>query len=132
MPLSWSSSSPRTRRRSVVVAERAAFAVSVMAALVLVVPIVLWAQFGDGDPLRTLEVTLGAAILCWAVAHRGQQPAEAPTPPPSGPPRVHGTPPPCRHELRQAESLPRHARNVSCHAARRPRDRRPARRRTRP
>ena len=52
-------STPSSRPRA-----SAPAATIVAAGLLLIAPIVLWARFGDGDPLHAAEVALGAAILC--------------------------------------------------------------------
>ncbi|MGI8731181.1 MAG: hypothetical protein ACR2LK_14585 [Solirubrobacteraceae bacterium] len=41
-----------------------------IAAILLVVPIVLWAQFGDGDLRHAIAVAIIATLLCWCFIHR--------------------------------------------------------------
>ena len=105
----------------------------VAAGLLLIAPIVLWALFGDGDPLHAAEVALGAAILCWAVGQRsgrGSQPAPAPAPParsrPVTPPAV------CNEVPDRPAGASRLSRDVGCAASENALERRSARRRTRP
>ncbi len=90
----------------------------VIAAALLVVPIVLWAQFGDGDPRHAIAVAIIATLLCWCFIHRldaggapdavyaerdGHQDRS-----PAGEPRLdHDRP----------ARAPRLARDVGCHAA---------------
>lgn len=106
-----------------------------LAAALLIVPIALWATFGDGTPQRSLEVALGAAVLSWAVARRAEERDAAAAPPE---PRTAGRPiarmptTTCDSEQRRAEPAKRPARNLGCHAAERSLAQRSPRRRTRP
>jgi hypothetical protein len=106
-----------------------------LAAALLIVPIVLWATFGDGTTQRSLEVALGAALLSWAVARRAEDRDAAAAPPePRTPARPIARTPTttCDSEQRRAEPAKRPARNVGCHAAERSLEQRTPRRRTRP
>ena len=101
----------------------------VAAGLLLIAPIVLWALFGDGDPLHAAEVALGAAILCWAVGQRsgrGSQPAPPARSRPVTPPTV------CNEVPDRPAGASRLSRDVGCAASENALERRSARRRTRP
>jgi hypothetical protein len=59
------------RRRAALGAGGASFVAGLIAASVaLVVPIMLWARFGDGNPLRATAVWVAAMLLCGVVVRR--------------------------------------------------------------
>jgi hypothetical protein len=124
----------RTRRGAAASCARVAFAVPVLAAaVVLVAPIALWASFGDGNLVRALEIAVAAALLSWAVARRAEERDVAPSRQvgrSGGRPAT--TPAHCKLDRRQAQPAKRLRRDVRCANARRPLERRPARRRSRP
>jgi hypothetical protein len=106
-----------------------------LAAALLIVPIMLWATLGDGTTQRSLEVALGAALLSWAVARRAEDRGAAAAPPePRSPARPIARTPTttCDSEQRRAKPAKRPARNLGCHAAERSLEQRTPRRRTRP
>jgi len=118
------------RRRPTPLRPRLAAAAPIIGApLALLAPIVLWTVFGDGDPLRTLEVALAAAILAWAVVRRAEVRDDAVRPPASRrrPSQgAHGHP-------GRVSGATRPPRNVRCSAtAERQLERRDVRRRSRP
>lgn len=124
----------RTRRGAAVAPGRAAFLVPVIgSAVVLLAPIVLWAAFGDGDVMRTLEIALAAALLSWAVARRAEDRDAAGAPAIGRPRPRHGSKTTaCKLERRRTEPPKRLQRDVRCAKAQRPLERRPVRRRSRP
>ncbi|MEJ7825552.1 MAG: hypothetical protein WKF48_08990 [Solirubrobacteraceae bacterium] len=61
----------RVRRGLARAAARARLAgVMITAAALLVVPIVLWATFGDGQLQHAVAVAIIATLLCWYFIHR--------------------------------------------------------------
>ena len=68
--MAHSDTSP-ARRGLVRAAARARLAGTILtAAVLLVAPIVLWAQFGDGNVQHSIAVALVATLLCWCFIHR--------------------------------------------------------------
>lgn len=62
---------PSARRGLAKTAARARLAGTILtAAALLVVPIVLWAQYGDGEPEHAIAVAIVATLLCWWFIHR--------------------------------------------------------------
>ncbi len=103
------------------------------AALLLVAPIVLWAQFGDGDVRHAIAVAIIATLLCWCYINRHEfgDPAEV-APATAG---LVARPAPAidRHATRgRSVAATRPSRDVGCHAGDRSSERRLARRRSRP
>jgi len=104
----------------------------VLASVVLLAPIVLWAQFGDGDPLHALGVAVGAAILCWSIARRAElrDEAAAETPASRARPSRHAASPLVpRAGHRPVAGAARLSRDVCCSAAEQTLERRAVRRR---
>jgi hypothetical protein len=115
-------SKPRRRRLAIAVPVAAA-------SLALLAPIVLWTRYGDGDVVHSLQVAVVAAIVAWAIARRAED-RDVETARPMPREVAHG--PGCRpHRHTQSSSRP--SRDVGCGAAaEHQRERRPARRRSRP
>ncbi len=129
---------------------RAKLAAQTLAAsATLVVPIVLWKRFGDGNLLRTLAVTLGALLLCWVVLRlltRRRRPPRTPARTPAAaldrsdvvhPSKLECDPRdpfarPCGPDSFRPLRTSRDPRELGCRTAGRSLGRRSGRRRTRP
>jgi len=100
------------------------------AAVLLVAPIVLWAQFGDGQVQHSIAVAIVATLMCWCFINRHEfgdgHAVQAVTPGLVARP----APPVDRHASRtRYGGAKRPSRDVGCNAGQRAPERRLARRR---
>jgi len=107
----------------------------ITAAVLLVAPIFLWAQFGDGQIQHSIAVAVVATLLCWCFINRHEfreRPAVQPVSPGLvAAPRATQTVD--NHARRTRSPAPiRPSRDVGCNAGEPLSERRPARRRSRP
>ncbi|MEA2191266.1 MAG: hypothetical protein QOI73_1387 [Solirubrobacteraceae bacterium] len=125
------SSPPRRGLERAAAGARAAGAI-LTAAVLLVAPIVLWAQFGDGQVEHSVAVAILATLMCWCFVTRHEF-REAPAVDALTPGLVARPAPAIdRHaSRRRSVTATRPSRDVGCHAGGL-RERRPSRRRSRP